>query len=64
MDAGKKMLISSKIARFASMIYVLKELYRVSDDETMNELTPHIIDMLMIVHYGLDNLFLQIEELK
>ena len=64
MNAGKKMLISSQVARFASMIYVLKELYRVSDDETMNELTPHIIDTLMVVHYGLDDLFLQLEELK
>ena len=63
MSRGDKAEITSKIARFASMIYLIKELYRVADDNTMNDMTPHIIDTLMVVHYGLDNLFTKIEEI-
>ncbi len=56
MERTHRLLVSSQIARFASLIYVIKELLEHTNEDVILGMYPHIIDTLMVAHYGLDGL--------
>jgi len=50
----------AQISRLASLVYIIKELLENTDEDTILGMYPHIIDSLMVVHYGLDDIALKL----
>lgn len=50
------MLSGLEVSRLASTVFILKEFIENSHEDTIRAYLPHLIDVLMVVHYGLDDI--------